>query len=371
MVIATMSQQEKNDATELKVEGYLATIHDIATCHLSNGKSLTGPAWGITPKGREYLQQLREEERKTNFSADMGLLVTSKPRTLDLLMQKDSTMPTEHHHEPTTSIPRIFISHATEDKEIAKILKERLVQTAHPFPISVFVSSDNGIDCGANPTKAIKNAAVASDVMISLLTPCSILKPWILFEAGCAWGRGITVLPIYFGGLTPSQLPGPIQANFQAKKAEDPNEISNMLRALGETTGIHFALDCGSLAAEFQKATGANPARDGNAGLRDTTQPIANDGGKIRSCPTRSELEWLNLFLKLGTNSMKMLAILYRNQSEPQSLPDDSCVRKLVHTGFIYQPPYCGPEEYELTPDFLSFLNLHADIGSALIRILR
>lgn len=67
MITSTLPQQDKNDVTELKLEGYLATYHEIAQCTLPNGHTVYGPALGITSKGREYLHQLREEETRVTI----------------------------------------------------------------------------------------------------------------------------------------------------------------------------------------------------------------------------------------------------------------------------------------------------------------
>jgi hypothetical protein len=46
-------------------------------------------------------------------------------------------------------------------------------------------------------------------VLISMLSPLSVKRPWINFEAGAAWMGNTKVIPVCFGGLTIGQLPKP------------------------------------------------------------------------------------------------------------------------------------------------------------------
>lgn len=120
--------------------------------------------------------------------------------------------------------PIVFISHITEEKELALLFKS-LVEQNFLGLLDVFVSSDeNSIAMGQkwlnNITDSLKNCAIE----IIICSPKSIQRPWINFEAGAGWIRDIPVIPICHSGIEPSQLPMPLNL-LQAAKA---NEISSL-----------------------------------------------------------------------------------------------------------------------------------------------
>ena len=88
--------------------------------------------------------------------------------------------------------PLIFISHDSRDAELAEIFS-KLLSSVSAGVLKSFRSSDSkgsqGIEYGAEwyPTLLAKLNA-ASDI-VCLLTPRSLDRPWILFEAGVAKGK--------------------------------------------------------------------------------------------------------------------------------------------------------------------------------------
>lgn len=118
----------------------------------------------------------------------------------------------------------VFISHITEEKEVAIAFKE-LIESSFLGMIEVFVSSDDdSIGMGQRWLDRISHALKICAVEIVLCSPKSILRPWINFEAGAGWVRDIPVIPLCHSGVEPSKLPMPLNL-LQAAKA---NEISSM-----------------------------------------------------------------------------------------------------------------------------------------------
>ncbi|NTW54672.1 MAG: TIR domain-containing protein [Chlorobaculum sp.] len=109
----------------------------------------------------------------------------------------------------------VFISHITEDSEVAIALKG-WIESTFLGNYEVFVSSDSqSLPAGTKWLDEITKALTNSKILLILCSPESIYRPWINFEAGCGWARSITVIPICYGGLFKSQLPQPI-ATLQA-----------------------------------------------------------------------------------------------------------------------------------------------------------
>jgi hypothetical protein len=78
----------------------------------------------------------------------------------------------------------VFVSHATTDKWIAKVLCEKIEAAG----ASTF-RDDRDIDVGEGIPDEIRRQIIRSNEMVVLLTPESVDRPWVLLEVGAAWGR--------------------------------------------------------------------------------------------------------------------------------------------------------------------------------------
>ena len=92
----------------------------------------------------------------------------------------------------STTAPLIFISHDTRDSELAEAFS-KLLSSVSAGVLKSFRSSDKtgtqGIEYGTEwYPKLMSKLGSASDV-VCLLTPRSVDRPWILYEAGVAKGR--------------------------------------------------------------------------------------------------------------------------------------------------------------------------------------
>jgi hypothetical protein len=122
----------------------------------------------------------------------------------------------------------IFISHITEDKDLAISLQELLRQT-FKSNINIFVSSDlDSITFGSTWFNAIIDALKKCDVAIVFCNKTSISRPWINFEAGAAFIREIPTIPMCCDDLTVSELPSPLN-NLQAANALNPNHLTRVI----------------------------------------------------------------------------------------------------------------------------------------------
>jgi hypothetical protein len=126
----------------------------------------------------------------------------------------------------TGANPLVFISHDSRDADLAEAF-DHLLTDASGGVVQTFRSSDQtgraGIDYGEDWfSKITRTLSEASDV-VALLTPNSVDRPWILFEAGFAVGqRSTKVFGIALGVPFAKATRGPF-ARFQNCEAkEDP-----------------------------------------------------------------------------------------------------------------------------------------------------
>ena len=105
---------------------------------------------------------------------------------------------------------RLFISHISEEREVAESLK-RVLGRDFLGLLEVFVSSDTeSIAAGEEWLRSIEKALRDCAIFVILCSPESIRRPWINFETGAAWMREIPIVPVCHSGLLPRDLRMPL-----------------------------------------------------------------------------------------------------------------------------------------------------------------
>ncbi len=118
----------------------------------------------------------------------------------------------------------MFVSHATSDKWIARVICEKIESTgARTF------RDDRDIDGGESIPERIRREIVASQELVVLLTPTSVGRTWVQLEVGAKWGRrkGALIIPILYQ-VAADRLPGIIQE----KRAYQLNDFDEYLKGL-------------------------------------------------------------------------------------------------------------------------------------------
>lgn len=78
----------------------------------------------------------------------------------------------------------VFVSHATADKWIARMLCEKIEAAG-----ATTFRDDRDIGGGDDIPEQIRRQIIRSNEMVVLLTPESVSRPWVQLEVGAAWGR--------------------------------------------------------------------------------------------------------------------------------------------------------------------------------------
>lgn len=136
----------------------------------------------------------------------------------------------------------VFISHTHSDQAIADALS-KLVDDLFEKRVTVNYSSkkelEGGISPGADWFRWIVSQVRESDLALILLTPASIQKPWVVWEAGAVAGASfaqspddVRVLPLVFG-LRPEDIPSPF-ARTQLISGTEPADLLNLVGVLIE-----------------------------------------------------------------------------------------------------------------------------------------
>lgn len=175
----------------------------------------------------------------------------------------------------------VFISHISEEREIALALKN-LVETAFLGLIEVFVSSDaNSIRLGRKWLDTITTGLKACKVEIIIASPASVKRPWVNFEAGAGWVRDIPVIPLCHSGMTPSTLPTPL-SELQAALATDKDELARLVPDLAEAIGSHQpTIDWSAFIDAVQKYEAAYEAESDQIRKLEDKSPVPPTDGLL------------------------------------------------------------------------------------------
>lgn len=192
----------------------------------------------------------------------------------------------------------IFVSHISEEKGLAKSLKG-ILESLFLRAVRAFVSShEEDIRLGDRWFDRIETSLQNADTVLLLLTPKSVKRPWVNFEAGAAHFLGKHTIPVCANGLTFSDLPAP----FDARQAVDlhsgsgleklvreiarssdlnvpnvtPEHRSELRQHLKVTSGSDFAASRAGVEAESPQDTSATPtSREESLPYRDSDELFA------------------------------------------------------------------------------------------------
>lgn len=124
----------------------------------------------------------------------------------------------------------IFISHATANSRLARALAEALM--AARGDVSTFVASRPGdLRADEDWLRGIERALQDADAYIVVLTPESILRPWVNFESGAAWFSKRQLIFVRIRALAPDEIPLPISSR-QVYALDDIDQLRAIFQAL-------------------------------------------------------------------------------------------------------------------------------------------
>lgn len=142
----------------------------------------------------------------------------------------------------------VFISHTHSDQPLADALSE-LMRELFADKVQVNYSSrkelDGGIAPGDDWFRWIVEQVRVADAALILLTPASVQKPWVIWEAGAVAGAAFAtaaeemrVFPLTFG-IRSSEVPTPF-ARTQLVAGADDAEVGKLVDDLFGRFGRDF-----------------------------------------------------------------------------------------------------------------------------------
>jgi len=133
----------------------------------------------------------------------------------------------------------LFLSHAAVDAPLAARIEAAL--TAE-LSVSVFrTSRPDQLPPGETWFGHIERHIRDADGSIVLLTPNSVDRPWILFEAGAAWFADRPLIPLVAAGLAKAAVPEPLRL-LQLVDLEDQAALAAALQRIGLSSAQSMSL---------------------------------------------------------------------------------------------------------------------------------
>jgi hypothetical protein len=137
--------------------------------------------------------------------------------------------PVDQHIKMTSQL--LYIVHAAEDRKLAIFLKSQCEDCVPG--LRAFVASKAGrIPTGTDWLTEIHHNLQGGTAFLLLLTPRSIKKFWVWYEAGAAWKSGQARFPVAAAGLDRNEIPLPLGAS-QTLVLDNADDAAQLFIDLG------------------------------------------------------------------------------------------------------------------------------------------
>lgn len=127
----------------------------------------------------------------------------------------------------------IFISHSSEDHEVAKRFTD-LLRIALRLPATAILCTSvegHRLRGGADTAQQLKREIRDAPTFIGIVSPRNIRSMYVLFELGARWGADKQLVPLLAPGAGADQLVGPM-AGINALRADSRAELQQLLSEL-------------------------------------------------------------------------------------------------------------------------------------------
>lgn len=125
----------------------------------------------------------------------------------------------------------VFISHITEEAELAIALRDYLSSLPYLTEDNIFVSSDS-IEAGQRWFSKIENALRTARIALILCSKASVKRPWINFEVGACLIKDIRVVPVCHTDLKYDDLPTPL--NIRQAKCLSAPDLADIVQSIAD-----------------------------------------------------------------------------------------------------------------------------------------
>ncbi|MBX7046975.1 MAG: toll/interleukin-1 receptor domain-containing protein [Ignavibacteria bacterium] len=140
------------------------------------------------------------------------------------------------------SLPLIFISHVTEDAEIAKTIGDWIKQK-YANSITTFISSEN-LSGGDDWWRTIRKNLKKADLILVILTKRALNRPWIYFESGGGYFLETRTIPLVLDINIKDDFKPPL-SQFQYYNLGFPISLKRLIEDINEEFKPRNAIEDG------------------------------------------------------------------------------------------------------------------------------
>jgi hypothetical protein len=146
--------------------------------------------------------------------------------------------------EPVSTIMsstiRLFISHASDDRELAgRVVALFRAALNLPAPAIRCTSVDgHRLEGGADPDDTVRDEIRSAEAFVGILSDRSMRSKYVLIELGARWGLKKHLLPLLAPETPASVLGGPL-AGKNALQADSEAQLHQMVRDVARVLGIN------------------------------------------------------------------------------------------------------------------------------------
>ena len=223
---------------------------------------------------------------------------------------------------------KIFISHIREEFQVALVLK-KWIEAVFGDQGEILVSSDpENIPTVSQWVERDDPALSEVKALIILCSPNSMQKPWISFEAGCAWIKKISIIPVCHSGLSSANLPSPLSM-FLTLEMNQKDFSKKLFSTLAQELGVSElpAIQHQQMRGEIRQ-------------VLETVRPMGWSPSQGAGGPGAQPLEPIHeqILLVLADSYGFTSAVLAEHfkMSEQEILPN---LKRLIEDNYVYASP--------------------------------
>lgn len=133
---------------------------------------------------------------------------------------------------------RLFLSHATTDRELVEAFENLLSKVTGTTSSDIFVSSleGQGVPKGGNFVDDIRQEVTDADAVIALISPAYLDSPFCMAELGAAWALGTKRFPVVVPPATFADVDA-TQLGLTAIALSDSDQLDQMMADLNDAIG--------------------------------------------------------------------------------------------------------------------------------------
>jgi len=151
---------------------------------------------------------------------------------------------------------RVFISHIHEEAALGAVVSSCIKDSFQARSVTTFLSSDaQDLPAGRKWIEVIEQELDQAAVVVALLSPASLRRPWVNIELGAAWIKHRHIIPLCHSDLRVGDLPRPF-GDFHGVGLDQDDAAERLIGGVADGLGLEHPrrLAFKEMAAELKAA---------------------------------------------------------------------------------------------------------------------